>query len=430
MLTTPENGNGTVTLPEAEATRSPEEQTNGVTARVVQRLLAVPPDLYSGPPRSEPQPVLAVFCHEEPGSAVTQFLARVLGPLARRHTEVHVYARKAFELDAPGALIHVLGDGEGDLIQRIQCFTDRACNAFLKRSGTGPVTLLGCEWSSVPALSLLRGLKNHNTVLSLHSLERQRSDLGNEVSRRIEEIELTGLREARSILVHDAGTAEVARLWAPECATRIIRAREVFPVQQFNRPVDPGAVKARYQIGPVDPVVLYVGDLDERYGPDLLLKAMPAVLKENQQVRLIVAGDGSLQWPLRVYSRYLLLDHAVRLAGHVDGDAMYELVQAAEVIAVPSREATPWWPILAGWAAKRPVVATHEAAPGLLEHEQDSLLVYPEPASCAWGIDRVLSDPELARATVRRGSEKLDERLGWGGVAAQVEELMGVAASR
>ena len=264
----------------------------------------------------------------------------------------------------------------------------------------------------------------------MHSLERQRSDLSGEISRRIEEIELSGLREVKAILVHDPATAEVAKYWVPECADRIRYARPIFPFQQFNSQLDPGAVKARYQVGPVDPTILYVGDLGELYGPDLLVKAMPAVLKNHKQARLVVVGDGTLYWPLRVYARYLLLEHAVRLVGHIEGEALYQLIQAADVIAVPSRKPTPWWPILAAWASRRPVVATHEAAPGLLEHEQDSLLVYPHANSCVWGIERVLFDPELGRAIAHRGRQKLEERFSWGGVAAQVQELMGVSARR
>src|SRR5262249_5876986 len=161
------------------------------------------------------------------------------------------------------------------------------------------------------------------------------------------------------------GTAEVARFWVPDCAERSVPAHNLFPADRFEGLADPGTVKARYQVGPVDPVILYVGDLDERYGPDLLVKAMPAILRHHPQARLVIVGDGHLFWPLKVYTRYLLLEHAIRLVGHVAGAAMEELVQASDIVAVPSRESTPWWPIQAGWAARRPVVATHQAAPGL-----------------------------------------------------------------
>ena len=58
------------------------------------------------------------------------------------------------------------------------------------------------------------------------------------------------------------------------------------------RPLDAGAVKARYQVGPIDPTILCVGDLDDKYGPDLLVKAMPGILKNHKQARLVVRQRG------------------------------------------------------------------------------------------------------------------------------------------
>src|SRR5262249_47681491 len=135
-------------------------------------------------------------------------------------------------------------------------------------------------------------------------------------------------------------------------------------------------------------------------------------------------------WPLRVYARYLLIEHAVRLVGHVEDEALAELIRAADVVAVPGRDSLPWGPVQAPRAAGPPVVATHDAAAGLTEHDRDSVLVYPSENSIAWGITRVLSDPELGRTIGRNGAARLDERFGWGGVAAQVEELLGVGRGR
>jgi glycosyltransferase involved in cell wall biosynthesis len=376
---------------------------------------------------------LAVFCYEESDSILGRSVSQTAAALAQRHTAVHLFVRQSQEHQTPGVIIHAVGECPGDdLPQQVQEFGRRACNAFLQQfpAGSENVTSLGYEWSSVPALSVLQGIRNAATILSLHSLERQRCGMTSAISKQIEEVELTGLRQARTILIHEPATAEVAKYWLPECADRLVAARQPFPIDHFEDALDPGAVKARYQVGPVDPTILFVGDLEERYGPDLLVKALPAVLKNNKQARLIIVGDGSLYWPLRVYARYLLLEHAVRLAGSVEGPALYELIQAADVITVPSRESTPWWPILAAWAARRPVVASHEAARGLVEHEQDSVLFYPNENSCVWGIERVLFDPELGRTISRKGRHKLEERFGWNAVAAQVEELMGVSAGR
>jgi glycosyltransferase involved in cell wall biosynthesis len=381
----------------------------------------------------ESRPVLAVFCWEHPDTPVGQAALQTVAALARRHKTVHFFSRFPVPVSIPDLHDHPVGDTEGDdLLTCVQEFTSRASNAFLHEfpGGSPHVTLMGYEWSGAGPLGLLRGLKNNRTLFSIRSLERQRSDMTSEISKRIDEMECTTLREAQVILTQEPAAAEVARFWVPECAARLIAARQPFPVDGFNSKIDPGEVKARYQVGPIDPTILYVGDFSDRYGPDLLVKAMPAILRNHPQARLVLVGDGPLYWTLRVYSRYLLLDHAIRFPGSVVGQSMQELVQAADIIAVPSRDATPWWPIQAAWAAQRPVVATHHAAPALLEHEQDSLLVYPVEQSVVWGIERILYDADICTTLGQKGREKLEERFGWNNVAEQIEELMGVPARK
>ena len=396
-----------------------------------------PGSMYSFPPvpkeQPESRPVLAVFCHENPDSVVGRFVTNLASTLVKREVEVHLFSCRDFALDEFGVACHALGECDGgDLIAQVQEFAGRACNAFLKLfpGSSGNVTLMGFEWSTIPALSLLHGLKNLNVILSLHSLETQRSDLTSELSQKIDEIERAGLVGAKAILVHNPATEAIARLSVPSCADRIAPLHEMFPAHLFEAKLDAGAVKARYQVGPLDPMILFVGDLSEKYGPDLLVKALPGVLRNHPQARLVVAGEGDLYWPLRVFTRYLLLEHAVRLPGSVEGEALRDLIQAADVIVVPSRESTPWWPIHAAWAARRPVVATHPAAPELLEHMGDGVLVYPSENSLVWGIERVLFDAELRSILADKGVAKLDERFGWGSVAAQVAELMGAAATQ
>jgi glycosyltransferase involved in cell wall biosynthesis len=404
---------------------------NGTLTKVAERpTLPVSDRLGLGTslPLRDNRPVLAVFCYEAPDSLIGRQTAQTINALTRRQIAIHLFCRDDFDSVAPGAHVHAVGDcGEGTLLGQVQEFAHRACNQFLKQfpSGSSPITLMGYEWSAVPALSLLRGIKNLSSFLCLHSLERQRSDMTGDLSLRIEEIEWTGLREARNIIVQEAATAEIAKYWVPECGDRILTARPRFPAHLFAKELDPGQIKARYQVGPVDPTVLFVGDLSERYGPDILLKSLPAALKNNKQVRLALVGDGTLYWPLRVYTRYLLLEHAVRFVGDLQGEPLHELIQAADVLVVPSRESTPWWPIQAAWAARTPVVATHHAAPGLVEHEKDSILFYPAESSCVWGIERVLFDPTMRSQIVEGGSENLEERFGWSCVAEQIEELMG-----
>jgi glycosyltransferase involved in cell wall biosynthesis len=383
--------------------------------------------------KDDGRPHLALFCFEPPDSIIGDQVKKLAGALTQRSLAVHLFARHDFALDAETIPVIVVGESaEEDLVSQVQTFTQRACNAFLSHfaGSAAHVTLLGHEWSTFPALSILRGVKNHRALLSLHSLERQRSDLSSDVGQRIHALECAGLNEAQGLLIHGAATAETARALVPECADRIVLAEQPFPVEPFQQGLDAGTIKARYQVGPIDPTILYIGDLEEPYGPDLLMKAMPAVLKNHPQARLILVGEGSLLWPLRVYARYLNLEHAVRLAGSVVGQALNELVQAADLVAVPSRQSTPWWPIQAAWAARRPVTATHPAAPELLEHEQDSVLAYPSENSIVWGIERILFDADLRANLAQKGYEKIEKRFDWGHMAEQVEAMLQVSTNR
>jgi glycosyltransferase involved in cell wall biosynthesis len=378
---------------------------------------------------AEPRRAIALFCYEPADGPVGWQVGHTAASLAQRGNTVHLFTRHPYPAaSAAGVKVHAVGEGDAaGLLAQVNEYTSRATNAFLQQfnHGVANVTLMGYEWSAAPALSLLRGISNARSVLSLHSLERQRSDMTSELSRLIEEIELTGLREAGALWLHDGGTAEVAKYWVPDCGGRIVQARAPFPAQQYTGVTDAGAIKARFQVGPVDPTIVFVGDFSDQYGPDLLIKAMPAVLKNSPQARLILVGYGDLYWPLKVYARYLLLEHAVRLPGNVEGQELNELIQAADVVAVPSRSSTPWWPLLAGWAAGRPVMASHEAAPTLLEHDKDCVRVYATPTSVVWGIERILFDPKFAQRISTAGRAKLEERFGWNAVAQQVEELLG-----
>ena len=374
--------------------------------------------------------IVAMFCYEGPESAVGQFVAKTALALANRKTEVHLFAQKAFDLDLPGVDVHPVAtsDNKEDLKKAVDEFTSRASNAFLSTfNGTAEdVTVVGHEWSTVPILSLLHGVKNVDTVLSLHSLERQRGGLGSDLGQWIEETELSGIREARSIIVHNPSTADVIKSCVPDSAERIVDAGLGVPMAGFHFDRDPGEVKARFDVGPVDPTILFIGDLTEHYGPLQLMKAIPSILKSNGQARCIFIGDGDLLWPLRVFSRYLMLDHAVRLAGHLGDEALYELIHAADIVAVPSRGETPWWPIEAAWVASRPVVATDQAASSLLEHEQNCLVVEPDEHSIAAGIQRILADPELGQDMAGRGKKTVERRYGDDKMIRQVERAIGL----
>ena len=148
------------------------------------------------------------------------------------------------------------------------------------------------------------------------------------------------------------------------------------------------------------PILLFLGDLDERHGVDLLLRAMPAILRHHPQTRLFVSGDGPLAEPLAAYCRYLQLEEGVAF---VPPPSM----AGVDVVVVPGRQAVSPDAFDAAQLAGKPVVATHEAASGRAEHERDALLVYPSENAIAAAVVRLLDDPELMRKLGEAGHRRL-----------------------
>lgn len=388
------------------------------------------------PPRVLParDAALAVFCFEAPEGAVGQYVSQALPAILTRGTPVHLFTRNGYfaALTQKGVKVHDVGNievtGAAHLLQAVEDFSKLAHHTFEDVFGErhGDIVLLAHEWPGIHAAMALSAAYGLRTLFSIHSLECQRSDMSSALSKDIQEIERLGLRQSDAVLVHNAGADPLARQLAPESAPRIRAAVQPFPLDEFQNSLDAGAIKARFQVGPVDPLLLFVGNFDHRHGPDIMVKAAPAILKNFPQARFVLVGEGDLQWPMRVHARYLLLDYAIRFAGHLEGQPLRELIQAAQVICVPSRERTEDWPFFAAWAAGKPVLATHEAGGSLLQHDQNSLLCYPAENSFVWGAERLLENEGLRNRLADTGHQRLKQFCGWDRAAEQIQEAMGV----
>jgi glycosyltransferase involved in cell wall biosynthesis len=156
----------------------------------------------------------------------------------------------------------------------------------------------------------------------------------------------------------------------------------------------------------VPPTLLFLGDLDERHGVDLLLRAMPLILRHHPQARLVVVGDGPLAEPLAAYSRYLQLEDVISFLSAQPMASYEDVVHAADLVVVPGRQVVSSDALQAAWRAHKPVVATHEAVAAFAEHERDALLVYPSENGIAAAVVRLLGDPSLARKLGEAGHRR------------------------
>ena len=84
-------------------------------------------------------------------------------------------------------------------------------------------------------------------------------------------------------------------------------------------------------------IVGFIGSFYAYEGLDLLIEALPAVLREIPEVRLLLVGGGPEEGRLKALSARLGLEHAVRFTGRVPHAEVQRYYSIVEVLAYPRR---------------------------------------------------------------------------------------------
>jgi glycosyltransferase involved in cell wall biosynthesis len=180
-----------------------------------------------------------------------------------------------------------------------------------------------------------------------------------------------------------------------------------------------------------DPLILAIARHERQKGLDVLLQALPLVLRERPESKLAVAGRDGLASPeLRAATTRLGLGDSVRFLG--SRDDVPELLCAADAFVFPSRwEGLPG-AVLEAMALEAPIVSTD--LPPIREAAPDPVcawLVPPDrPDALAAAILAVLSDPTEAAERARRARSRFLERFTIERVADQMVSFYERALSR
>ena len=169
----------------------------------------------------------------------------------------------------------------------------------------------------------------------------------------------------------------------------------------------------------------YIGRMIEDKGVMDLIEALPHCA---DTVQVLAAGSGEAQSAFEARARELNVVHRVRFLGAQPLEALPKIMNAIDVLALPSRT-TPSWKEQFG----RVIIEAHACATPVIGSDSGAIpdvigqagIVVPErnPRALAEALQSLADDPERARQMGEIGRRVVEERYTWGRVAEQMREI-------
>lgn len=194
---------------------------------------------------------------------------------------------------------------------------------------------------------------------------------------------------------------------------------------------DPAQIRGMYGVGPMDPMVLFVGRMATQKGPDLLVEAIPMILASRPDAKFVLVGDGYMKDGLVARCFEMGVMSSVCFAGSMKGQPLIDLFKATDVVCIPSRNEPFGIVTLEAWAAHKPVVVTKNGGPReFVWHDNDGFVVDADATGIAWGIGTMFANFEHARWMGSRGRVKAAFQFSWDRIAEVTndvyDELFGI----
>ena len=174
------------------------------------------------------------------------------------------------------------------------------------------------------------------------------------------------------------------------------------------------------------PIILYVGRLSYRKGLQVLVRAMPFILKEIPNAHLLIAGKGYMESFIRRLIKSLNLEGNVTMLGFIPDEKLPELYASSRLFVMPSLYCESFGiTLLEAMASVRPVIASNVGGiPEVVKDGVTGLLFRRGDAEdLADKVIMVLSDRSLAQSLASNAKEIVKEKYSWQVIADKMEDL-------
>lgn len=355
--------------------------------------------------------------------------------LARRGHEMHILTRRG-DFDSYDKIngVHyqrVDFDSSGGIVYQM----DRMSEAIYDRFGAvqkifGKFDIVhGHDWHPILALNRIKNDYGLHYVLTMHSTEwgRNGNHFGDGIFKEISHREWMGGYESSQIIVTTRRMMDELRWLYSIPKNKISIIPNGIIAGKIKKILDAGRIKEKYGIHPLDPVVLFCGRMNVQKGPDLLVEAIPQILRNRPDMKFVFMGEGDMRPFCERRSQELNVAGSCRFLGYTSPSAKEELMNACDLMCVPSRNEPFGVVVLEAWDACKPVVATESIS--IVRNFEDGLLAYIQPESIAWCINHLLKNPMEMKKMGMAGYNRIEAEFSWDRIAKRTEEVYEKALS-
>jgi len=180
-------------------------------------------------------------------------------------------------------------------------------------------------------------------------------------------------------------------------------------------------------------VILFLGGLYRGRHPELMVKALPRIIRETEDAVVLFVGEGPEKSKLFSLVRRLGVTDSVKFLGGVDHSVVHEFISLAEVTVGPLT-VTPYPSFFAGiplsvleyMAAEKPVIASRGGvSESLLIDGYNGVLFNPGDVNgLSLSVVKLIKNPELSNSMGRNARKHIEKLYSWDILIARLEKVL------
>jgi len=202
-----------------------------------------------------------------------------------------------------------------------------------------------------------------------------------------------------AVIVPSKVAEETLRKYGVTTPITVIPTAVPLPSPENIDPTAQAAARARWNIPPTAPLLLYVGRIAKEKRIELILDAFAAVAREFPEARLLLVGGGPHLEARRAHAKAMPAGAHIHFAGPMPRHQIDPIYAAADLFVFSSTTETQGLVVAEARAAGTPsVVVSGGGASETVRHGEDGLIVPPELQPFSEAIRCLLGDEARRRA--------------------------------